>query len=90
MTVEGSYSSVANEQLDALEAGPAIDLYDNVLDVCERDLTSPGEMQQRSAGIVTEEGIRFVTSVPWHPPDKVFWSRDTGGQARIEAVFPRP
>lgn len=53
-------------------------------DACSRVVLPGG--QQRSAGIVTEEGIRVVTSVPGRHPYRVFWSRDGGGQARIEAA----
>lgn len=41
MSVEGDYSSIADQQLDALEAGPDVDLYNAVLDACELILSYP-------------------------------------------------
>ena len=86
MTVEGSYSQVANEQLDALENGPDPDLYNAVLDACELVFALPGEAQSRSSAITTDDGIRFRLPVAGHPPVKVFWSLSDAGP-RIEAVF---
>lgn len=83
--MNGAYSKVADEQLDALESGPDPDLYNAVLDVCELVFSSPGQAQALSAAIVTDDGVRFRLPVPGHYPMKVFWSSDA---PRIEAVFP--
>lgn len=82
------YSEVADQQLDALEAGPDADLYNAVLDVIEAVFASPGRMQSMSSTIRTEDGQMVLRlPVPGHPPYKVFWSSEG---PRIEAVFPHP
>jgi len=83
----GDYSEVADKHLDALEAGPDIDLYNAVLDACELIFRMPDHAQALSTAITTAEGIRFRLPVVAHPPFKVFWSSDG---PRIEAVFPHP
>jgi hypothetical protein len=83
--VRGAYSRVADEQLDALEAGPDVELYNAVLDACELVFRAPSLAQQRSTAITTHEGVRFRLPVAGHPPYKVFWSSEG---PRIEAVFP--
>lgn len=83
----GSYSQVADHQLDELEAGPDAALYNAVLDACELIFRYPDRAQSLSTAIQTEVGIRFRLAVAGHPPYKVFWS-STG--PRIEAVFPHP
>lgn len=87
MSSEGAYSDVADKQLDALEAGSDIDLYNAVLDACELIFRMPGEAQALSTAITTTDGVRFRLPVAGHPPYKVFWSSDG---PRIEAVFPHP
>lgn len=87
MSVEGDYSSIADQQLDALEAGPDVDLYNAVLDACELILSYPEQAQARSTGVTTEQGARPRLPVAGHPPHKVFWSAQG---PRIEAVFPHP
>jgi len=82
-----AYSQVADEQLDSLEAGSDVDLYNAVLDACELILLLPAQARARSTAITTAEGIRFRLPVAGHPPYKVFWSSDG---PRIEAVFPHP
>jgi len=82
---EGAYSEVADEQLDALEQGPDVDLYNAVLDACELIFRLPAQAQARSTAITTAQGIRLRLPVAGHPPYKVFWSSDG---PRIEAVFP--
>lgn len=89
MTFDGSYSAVADEQLDELETGADADLYDAVLDACELVFVAPGMAQARSTAINAVEGIRFRLPVAGHPPYKVFWSKTEEG-TRIEAVFPHP
>ena len=89
MTGEGAYSEIANEQLDALEAGDDADLYNAALDSCELIFQAPGLAQARSTAIQTSEGIRFRLPLVGHPPYKVFWSRTDDG-ARVEAIFPHP
>lgn len=84
--VEGSYSVVADEQLDELEASDP-ELYNDVLTVCELIFTQPGRAQSTSSAIQTEQGIVLRFAVPGHAPYKVFWTSDG---PRIEAVFPHP
>jgi hypothetical protein len=85
VSAEGSYSAVADAQLDALEAGADADLYNAVLDTCELIFRAPAQAQARSTAITSSEGIRLRLPVAGHPPYKVFWSSDG---SRIEAVFP--
>ncbi|TXI65334.1 MAG: hypothetical protein E6Q55_02690 [Mycolicibacterium mageritense] len=87
MSVEGDYSEVADAQLDTLESGPDVDLYNSVLDAIEFIFRLPGQAQSLSTAITTPGGILMRLPVMGHPPYKVFWS--TGGP-RIEAVFPHP
>jgi hypothetical protein len=83
--VRGAYSRVADEQLDALEAGPDVGLYNAVLDACELVFRAPALARQRSTAVATNEGVPFRLPVAGHPPYKVFWSSEG---PRIEAVFP--
>lgn len=85
MSVAGDYSQVADTQLDALERGPDVDLYNSVLDTIELIFRLPGQAQALSTAITTPAGIRMRLPVVGHPPYKVFWSTDG---PRIEAVFP--
>lgn len=87
MTTQGDYSEVADAQLDALEAGSDVGLYNAVLDACELIFRIPAQAQALSSAITTKEGIRLRLPVAGHPPYKVFWSADG---PRIEAVFPHP
>jgi hypothetical protein len=87
MTAEGDYSKIADAQLNALERGPDIDLYNAVLDACELIFRLPAHAQARSTAITTSEGVRLRLPVAGHPPYKVFWSAEG---PRIEAVFPHP
>lgn len=82
--VEGSYSRVADEQLDEIEASDP-GLYNDLLTICELIFTDPSRAQSMSAAVRTEQGIVFRLAVPGRPPYKVFWSSDG---PRIEAVFP--
>ena len=82
----GSYSEVADAQLDELEAS-APDLYNDVLTVCELIFDQPERAQSMSSAIRTEQGIRLRLAVPGRHPYKVFWT--TNGP-RVEAVFPHP
>lgn len=84
---EGAYSEVADQQLDALERGPDVDLYNAVLDACELIFRLPAQAQARSTAITTAQGVRLRLPVAGHPPYKVFWSSEG---PRIEAVFPHP
>lgn len=86
-SVKGAYSQIADQQIDELEAGPDVDLYNAVLDACELIFRFPGKAQSLSTAISTREGVRLRYPVPGHPPYKVFWSSDG---PRIEAVFPHP
>lgn len=85
MSDDDAYSQVADQQLDALEAGPDADLYDAVLDACELIFRLPNQAQARSTAITTADGIRLRLPVAGHPPYKVFWSSEG---PRIEAIFP--
>ncbi|MBE5477844.1 hypothetical protein E3G68_005177 [Mycobacteroides abscessus] len=87
MSAEGDYSAVADAQLDDLERGPDIDLYNSILDTIELIFRVPAQAQSLSTAITTADGIRMRLPVIGHPPYKVFWS--TQGP-RIEAVFPHP
>lgn len=79
--VEGEYSHVADELLDALEAGP-VQRHTGCLPV---DLQRPGTREGLSTAITTREGIRLRPPVVGHPPYKVFWSSDGW---RAETVLP--
>lgn len=81
------YSEVADRQLDALWAEADAEVYNSIVDVCERILETPGQMRAISSAIRTESGMRFRTPVPGAFPYKVFWSH-AEGKARIEAIFP--
>lgn len=85
MSADGSYSEVADAQLDVLEQGDDPDLYNAVLDACELVFRAPTHARAMSTAITTREGIRLRLPVPGHPPYKVFWSTEG---PRIEAVFP--
>ena len=87
MSSADAYSQVANKQLDSLEAGSDVDLYNAVLDACELIFRLPAQAQARSTAITTADGIRSHLPVAGHPPYKVFWSADG---PRIEAVSPHP
>ena len=85
--MEPCYSQVADEHLDEIERSGNIQLYNDIVTVCEFILDNPDSAQSRSSAITTEQGIRFRYAVPGRSPYKVFWSSDG---PRIEAVFPRP
>jgi hypothetical protein len=87
VSVEGDYSEIADDQLDALEAGADVDLYNAVLDACELIFRLPAQAQALSTAITTKQGIRLRLPVAGYPPYKIFWSSDG---PRIEAVFPHP
>lgn len=87
MSAEGDYSAVADDQLDELERGPDIALYNAILDTIELIFRLPAQAQALSTAITTTDGIRMRLPVIGHPPYKVFWSTEG---PRIEAVFPHP
>ena len=87
MSGPSGYSEISNAQLNEIENGDDLDLYDALLDVCEFVFANPGQAQSCSSALTTAEGIRFRLAVPGHHPYKVFWSSDG---PRIEAVFPYP
>lgn len=87
MTVEGDYSAIADAQLDALESGPDLDLYNAVLDACELIFRMPAQAHALSSAVTTKDGVRLRLPVAGHPPYKVFWSTEG---PRIEAVFGHP
>ena len=76
MSLEGDYSEVADAQLDTLENGLDVDLYNSVLDTIEFIFRLPGKPQSLSTAITTPGGIRMRLPVIGHPPYKVFWSTD--------------
>ncbi len=85
MTEDDAYSEVADQQLDDLERGPDVDLYNAVLDACDLIFRLPAQAQANSTAIATQDGVRLRLPVAGHPPYKVFWS---SAGPRIEAVFP--
>ena len=85
MTEGDAYSAVADEQLDAFEAGPDIDLYDAMIDACDLVLNATDMAKNLSTAITTPDGIILRLPVAGHPPYAVFWSP---AGPRIEAVFP--
>lgn len=87
MSVGGDYSEIADTQLDILESGSDVGLYDSVLDTIDFIFRLPGQAQSLSTAIITPAGIRMRLPVIGHPPYKVFWSTEG---PRIEAVFPHP
>ncbi len=48
MNSTDAYSQVANKQLDSLEAGPDVDLYNAVLDACELIFRLPAWLPLRA------------------------------------------
>jgi hypothetical protein len=87
MSADGSYSEVADEQLNLLEAADDLDLYNAAVDAGALAFQAPGLAQARSTAIQTEDGIRFRLPIAGHPPYQVFWSHAEDGP-RIEVVFP--
>lgn len=87
MSIEGDYSAVADEQLDAIEAGPDVELYNATLAACDLILSDPARARSLSTAITTNEGILRRLPVVGYPPYKVFWSFE---RSRIEAVLPHP
>lgn len=83
--MSGDYSEVAEEQLDALEKGPDVELYNAILQHIGLIFDRPREAQRHSTAIQSDDGIVLRLAVVGHPPYKIFWSSD--GPA-IEAVFP--
>ncbi len=87
MSDAGDYSEIADAQLDVLEAGPDVDLYNAILDTCDLIFRMPSEAQAMSSAITTRDGIRLRLPVSGYPRYKVFWSTEG---PRIEAIFPHP
>ena len=85
--MEPSYSAVADEQLDQVQASGNTELYNALVTVCEFILDNPAPAQRTSAAITTDVGIRLRYAVPGHAPYKVFWASEG---PTIEAVFPFP
>jgi hypothetical protein len=81
---DDEYSQVADEQLDALESGSDVGLYNAVLDACELILRFPSEAQLHSTAITTSVGVRLVLPVVGQTV-RVYWS--SGPPPRVEAVF---
>lgn len=89
MSADGSYADVAGDQIDALEAGPDMELFNAVLDACELVFRATGLAQSKSSAVRSANGIVLRLPVTGHPPYKVFWSQTPDGP-RIEAVLPHP
>lgn len=89
MSGDGSYTDVAGDQIDALEGGPDMDLFNAVLDACELVFRATGLAQSKSSAVQSANGIVLRLPIAGHPPYKVFWSQTPDGP-RIEAVFPHP
>ena len=85
--VEGDFSSVADAQLDELEAGSNPALYNAILDACDLVFRLPSQARSLSSAISTEHGILLRLPARGHFPYKVFWWTDG---PRIEAIFPHP
>ena len=84
MSVEGDYSQVADAQLDALENGPDVDLYNSVLDTIEFIFRLPGQAQSLSTAITTPGGIRMrlpVTASHLDQPDPAPQPREKPARA---------
>ncbi len=81
------YSEVADDQLDALEKGDDVELYNAALDTYELIFQATSLARSLSSAITTTEGIRLRLPIAGHSPYKVFWSSNG---PRIEAVFPHP
>lgn len=86
---DGGYSAIADQQLDELEGGADVDLYNAILDACELIFQLPERAQSLSTAITSAEGIRFRLPVAGFSPYKIFWSSSPDGP-RVEAVFPHP
>jgi len=78
---------VADSQLDELEVGMDMALYNAVLVNCDLIFSKPGQAQANSTAIKSDEGTRFRLPVPGYPPYKIFWSPDG---PIIEAIFAFP
>lgn len=85
--MRSDYSPVAVEQLEALEAGPDVALYNAIVDHITLIFDRPAEAQRHSTAIQGKDGIVFRLPVVGYPPFKIFWT-STGPS--IEAVFPHP
>ncbi len=85
-----SYSTVAEEQLDALElADPAT--YRDVMLICGLVFDHTDRAHALSSAITTSHGIVMRLAVPGRGSLKVFWTREGGGDGpRIEAVLEHP
>lgn len=81
------YSSVAIRQLDALEAGADVGLFNAVLDAIQMIFDGSEDVRSLSGAFVTDQGICMKLAVPGYPHWKVFWSTDGPS---IEAVLLYP
>lgn len=84
-----SYSQVAWDQLDALEASDP-EMYADTLDLIEDIFDAPGTVRGTADVLVTPHGPRFKSFVRDRYPLAVFWSDHPADGPRIEAVFPHP
>ena len=85
------YSEVAEDQLNALEKGPDVDLYNDVLQHITLIFDRPREAQRHSTAITSDDGVVLRLPVVGHVPYKIFWTSGAPGEGpSIEAVFPHP
>jgi hypothetical protein len=81
------YSEIAENQLDTLEKGSDVDLYNAIVDNINLIFDRPREAQRHSTAIRSDDGIVLRLPVPGYAPFKIFW---TSEGPSIEAVFPHP
>ena len=85
-----AYSTVADEQLDALEQADP-DAYADVLTLCGLIFDHPGRAQAMSSAITTAGGIVLRLAVPGRGALRIFWTaRGADGAPRVEAVLEQP
>lgn len=84
-----AYSQVAWDQLDLIEATDSAQ-YEDVMDLVEAIIESPGACRSTADALTTQHGVRFKNFVPGRYPLAVFWSESPSDGPRIEAVFPHP
>lgn len=84
---EYDYSPDADAQLDELEKGADMNLYNAVLQAIDLVFEHPREARRRSSAVTSDDGIVYRLPVVGHRPYKVFW---TSAGPSIEAVFPHP
>lgn len=84
---EDGYSEIAEQQLDLLEKGADMNLYNAVLQGVDLIFDHPREARLRSTAVSSNDGVVYRLPVVGHRPYKIFW---TSEGPSIEAVFPHP